>query len=110
METSPITFTEEAVSKVEELLNREGRDDLRLRVGVSAGGCSGLVYQTYFDERVLDNDSIYEVGNFEVLIDKTSEPYLTGTTIGYKDDIYSQGFTMDNPNASGACACGDSFH
>ena len=86
------------------------RDDLRLRVGVQPGGCSGLIYQLYFDERFLDGDAVADFDGVEVIVDKMSVPYLDGATIDFADTIEQQGFTIDNPNATGSCACGDSFH
>jgi iron-sulfur cluster assembly accessory protein len=106
-----VGLTDAAASKVHSLLTQEGRDDLRLRVAVQPGGCSGLIYQLYFDERVLDGDATVEFGNgVEVVVDKMSVPYLDGASIDFEDTIQKQGFTIDNPNASGSCACGDSFH
>src|ERR1700742_2364646 len=106
-----ITLTDAAASKVGSLLAQEGRDDLRLRVAVQPGGCSGLIYQLYFDERTLDGDATREFGDgVEVVVDKMSVPYLDGASIDFEDTIQKQGFTIDNPNASGSCACGDSFH
>jgi len=99
-----------AAAKVQSLLEQEGRDDLRLRVAVQPGGCSGLIYQLYFDERVLDGDLLRDFGGVEVVVDRMSAPYLEGATIDFADTIEKQGFTIDNPNASGSCACGDSFH
>jgi iron-sulfur cluster assembly accessory protein len=110
MNDSPVLLTEQASSKVDELLTREGRDDLRLRVAVQPGGCSGLIYQIYFDERLMDADSTYEFGSVELVVDKMSAPYLDGSTIDFVDSLEKQGFTIDNPNAAGSCACGDSFH
>ena len=92
------------------LLEQEGRTDLRLRVAVQPGGCSGLIYQLYFDERVLDGDTVRDYDGVEVIVDKMSVPYLMGATIDFEDTISKQGFTIDNPNAGGSCACGDSFH
>ena len=92
------------------LLAQEGRDDLRLRVAVQPGGCSGLIYQLYFDERVLDGDAVRNFDGVEVIVDKMSAPYLDGSTIDFEDTIEKQGFSIDNPNAAGSCACGDSFH
>ena len=99
------------------LLAQEGRDDLRLRVAVQPGGCSGLVYQLYFDERLLDGDAVRafptgsdEMASVEVVVDRMSVPYLSGATIDFADTIEKQGFTIDNPNAAGSCACGESFH
>jgi iron-sulfur cluster assembly accessory protein len=105
-----ISLTEAAATKVDALLTQEGRDDLRLRVAVQPGGCSGLKYQLYFDERAFDGDVIKEFGSVGVVTDKMSAPYLMGATIDFVDTIEKQGFTIDNPNASGSCACGDSFH
>jgi iron-sulfur cluster assembly accessory protein len=106
-----VSLTETAAEKVHSLLVQEGRDDLRLRVAVQPGGCSGLIYQLYFDERLLDGDATVEFGDgVEVVVDKMSVPYLDGASIDFEDTIQKQGFTIDNPNASGSCACGDSFH
>jgi iron-sulfur cluster assembly accessory protein len=105
-----ITLTEGAANKVAALLSQEGRDDLRLRVAVQPGGCSGLRYQLYFDERDFDGDIVKEFGGVGVVTDKMSAPYLMGATIDFVDTIEKQGFTIDNPNATGSCACGDSFH
>ena len=107
---SGILLTDAAAAKVKGLLEQEGRDDLRLRVAVQPGGCSGLRYQLFFDERNLDGDTIAEFGGVEVIVDRMSAPYLSGATIDFVDRIDAQGFTIDNPNAQGSCACGDSFH
>ncbi len=104
-----VVLTDVAASKVASLLEQEGRDDLRLRVGVQPGGCSGLIYQLYFDERTLDGDLVREYGSVEVVVDRMSAPYLDGATIDFSDTIEKQGFTIDNPNAGSSCACGDSF-
>ncbi len=102
-------LTDAAAQKVRSLLTQEGRDDLRLRVAVQPGGCSGLVYQLYFDERVLDGDAVVDFDGVQVVLDKMSVPYLDGASIDFEDTIAKQGFTIDNPNAGGSCACGDSF-
>jgi iron-sulfur cluster assembly accessory protein len=105
-----IILTDVAAAKVSSLLAQEGRDDLRLRVAVQPGGCSGLRYQLYFDERDVEGDLVREFSGVEVVTDKMSAPYLMGATIDFVDTIEKQGFTIDNPNAVGSCACGDSFH
>jgi iron-sulfur cluster assembly accessory protein len=107
--TSGIQLSEAAASKVKSLLQQEGRDDLRLRVAVQPGGCSGLRYQLFFDERQLDGDKVADFGGVEVVVDRMSVPYLGGAVIDFVDSIEKQGFTIDNPNATGSCACGDSF-
>ncbi|CAN2240112.1 sufA Fe-S cluster assembly scaffold protein [actinobacterium SCGC AAA044-D11] len=105
-----IVLTDVAAAKVAALLTQEGRDDLSLRVAVQPGGCSGLRYQLYFDDRALDGDTITDFGGVKVVTDKMSTPYLTGASIDFVDTIEKQGFTIDNPNAQGSCACGDSFN
>lgn len=105
-----VSLTDAAAEKVKSLLGQENRDDLRLRVAVQPGGCSGLIYQLYFDERFLDGDQAVDFDGVEVIVDDMSVPYLDGATIDFKDTISEQGFTIDNPNAGGSCACGDSFH
>ncbi|CAM3259859.1 iron-sulfur cluster insertion protein ErpA [Occultella aeris] len=105
-----VALTDFAASKVKSLLSQEDRDDLRLRVAVQPGGCSGLIYQLYFDDRYLDGDAVRDFEGVEVIVDKMSVPYLSGATIDFADTIEKQGFTIDNPNAGGSCACGDSFH
>lgn len=107
--THGVVLTDVAAHKVKSLLEQEGREDLRLRVGVQPGGCSGLIYQLYFDERDLDGDAVREFGGVEVVVDRMSAPYLMGATIDFADTIERQGFTIDNPNAQSSCACGDSF-
>jgi iron-sulfur cluster assembly accessory protein len=106
-----VGLSDAAAQKVRSLMTQEGRDDLRLRVAVQPGGCSGLIYQLYFDERFLDGDVSVDFGEgVEVVVDKMSVPYLDGASIDFEDTIQKQGFTIDNPNAAGSCACGDSFH
>jgi iron-sulfur cluster assembly accessory protein len=108
--THGVKLSDIAAGKVRSLLEQEGRDDLRLRVAVQPGGCSGLIYQLYFDERLLDGDITRDFDGVEVVVDQMSVPYLDGASIDFEDTIQKQGFTIDNPNASGSCACGDSFH
>ena len=107
--THGVQLTDVAASKVKSLLEQEGRDDLRLRVGVQPGGCSGLIYQLYFDERTLDGDLVRDFDGVEVVVDRMSAPYLESASIDFADTIEKQGFTIDNPNAGSSCACGDSF-
>jgi iron-sulfur cluster assembly accessory protein len=107
--THGVLLTDVAATKVRTLLEQEGRDDLRLRIAVQPGGCSGLIYQLYFDERSLDGDAVRDFSGVEVVVDKMSTPYLDGATIDFADTIEKQGFTIDNPNAGSSCACGDSF-
>ncbi len=111
---APVVLSEAAALKVRELLDGEGRDDLRLRVAVQPGGCAGMQYQLFFDERSLDGDvtidqPIEGAGTVPLVVDRASVPLLAGATISYTDTIEKQGFEIDNPNAGGGCACGNSF-
>lgn len=105
-----VILTDAAATKAKALLEQEGRDDLSLRIAVQPGGCAGLRYQLYFDDRELDGDKADVIGGVRLVVDKMSVPYLSGATIDFADTIESQGFTIDNPNATGSCACGDSFN
>ena len=105
-----VVLSDPAAAKVKALLDQEGRDDLRLRIAVQPGGCSGLRYQLFFDERTLDGDVVSDFEGVSVVVDRMSLPYLNGAVIDFVDTIEKQGFTIDNPNAGGSCACGDSFH
>ena len=108
--TDGINLSATAASKVKNLLEQEGRDDLQLRIAVQPGGCSGLRYQLFFDERTLDGDVVTDFDGVAVVVDRMSVPYLNGASIDFVDSIEKQGFTIDNPNATGSCACGASFH
>ena len=105
-----VVLTDQAATKVRNLLDAEGREDLSLRIAVQPGGCSGLRYQLFFDDRSLDGDKVHDFGGVSVVVDRMSAPYLGGAVIDFVDTIEKQGFTIDNPNATGSCACGDSFH
>ncbi|MDR2974467.1 MAG: iron-sulfur cluster assembly accessory protein [Propionibacteriaceae bacterium] len=104
-----VILTDAAQTKVAQLLAAEEMD-LALRVAVQPGGCSGLRYQLYFDDQSYGGDVVTAFGDVRVVIDEKSAPYLAGATIDFADTISKQGFTIDNPNATGTCACGDSFH
>jgi iron-sulfur cluster assembly protein len=117
-EQTTISLTNEAASKVLELLERElaaapeehtGKE-YSLRVAVQPGGCAGLRYALYFDDRRLDDDIVESFSGVEVRMDKMSAPYLRGAEIDYVDTLQQSGFAINNPNAKGSCACGDSAH
>ena len=108
--THGVTLTDAAAAKAKALLEQEGRDDMHLRIAVQPGGCAGLKYQLFFDERTLDGDLFRDFGGIQVAVDRMSAPYVTNAVIDFVDSIEKQGFTIDNPNATGSCACGDSFH
>ncbi len=108
--THGVTLTDAAAVKAKALLDQEGRDDMHLRIAVQPGGCAGLRYQLFFDERSLDGDALVDFNGMKVAVDRMSAPYVQGAVIDFVDTIEKQGFTIDNPNAGGSCACGDSFH
>ena len=103
-------LTEAAAVKAKSLLEQEGRDDLALRIAVQPGGCAGLRYNLFFDDRTLDGDLGAQFGGVKLTVDRMSAPYIEGASIDFVDTIEKQGFTIDNPNATGSCACGDSFN
>jgi iron-sulfur cluster assembly accessory protein len=108
--THGVILTETAAAKAKSLLDQEGRDDLALRIAVQPGGCAGLRYNLFFDDRSLDGDLTAEFGGVTLTVDRMSAPYVQGAQIDFIDTIEKQGFTIDNPNAGGSCACGDSFN
>ena len=105
----PLVFTDNAVAKVADLIAEEGNPDLKLRVFVQGGGCSGFQYGFTFDEISNDDDMIVEKGGVQLLIDAMSFQYLTGAEIDYKEDLTGSQFVIRNPNASSTCGCGSSF-
>lgn len=108
-----VVLTDTAREKVRALINQESeevRDGLRLRVGVETGGCSGFIYQLFFDEELHEHDIVADFDGVEVVTDPKSALWLAGASIDFEDSISKQGFTIDNPNATGSCACGDSFN
>ena len=109
-ETHAVELTDAAALKARTLLEQEGRDDMHLRIAVQPGGCAGLRYQLFFDDRSLDGDLFKDFNGLSVGVDRMSAPYLQGAVIDFVDSIEKQGFTIDNPNAGGSCACGDSFN
>ncbi|MCL7423120.1 MAG: iron-sulfur cluster insertion protein ErpA [Methylobacter sp.] len=107
--SDPIIFTDSAASKVGELIAEEGNNNLKLRVYVSGGGCSGFQYGFTFDEEVNEDDTLVQKGGVTVLIDSMSIQYLTGAEIDYKEDLSGSQFVIRNPNATTTCGCGSSF-
>ena len=105
-----VELTDAASGKARALLDQEGRDDMHLRIAVQPGGCAGLRYQLFFDDRSLDGDLFRDFSGLKVAVDRMSAPYVQNAVIDFVDTIDKQGFTIDNPNATGSCACGDSFN
>ena len=104
-----INFTDNAVKKVRELIEEEGNLDLKLRVSVTGGGCSGFQYGFTFDEITNDDDFIIERGGVSLLVDSISYQYLADAEIDYIDSFEGSQFTIKNPNAKTTCGCGSSF-
>ena len=117
-QTETVGISATAAAKVQELLSREisaapeeheGKE-YALRIAVQPGGCAGLRYALYFDDRKLDGDMVESINGVEIRMDKMSAPYLRGAEVDYLDTLEQSGFTINNPNAKGSCACGDSAH
>ncbi len=106
---APLLFTDAAAAKVKELLTEEGNPDLKLRVFVQGGGCSGFQYGFTFDEEVNDDDTTIDKSGVQLLIDPMSFQYLVGAEIDFKDDLEGAQFVIRNPNANSTCGCGSSF-
>jgi len=106
---APIVFTDSAANKVAELVAEEGNPDLKLRVFVQGGGCSGFQYGFTFDEITNEDDTKMEKNGVTLLIDAMSLQYLVGAEIDYKDDLEGSQFVIRNPNATTTCGCGSSF-
>jgi len=106
---SPLIFSDSAAEKVKSLIAEEGNDDLKLRVFVTGGGCSGFQYGFTFDESINEGDTSVEKNGVTLLIDPMSFQYLAGAEIDYKEDLEGAQFVIRNPNAATTCGCGSSF-
>ncbi|MDW3096453.1 MAG: iron-sulfur cluster insertion protein ErpA [Gammaproteobacteria bacterium] len=105
----PLVFTDAAAGKVKQLIEEEKNDNLKLRVFVSGGGCSGFQYGFTFDEELQDGDTSVENGGVVLLIDPMSYQYLVGAEIDYSEGLEGAQFVIRNPNAKTTCGCGSSF-
>ena len=108
-DATPLLFTDSAASKVRDLINEEGNDELKLRVYVTGGGCSGFQYGFTFDENINDGDTAVEKNGVTLLIDPMSYQYLVGAEIDYTEGLEGAQFVIRNPNATTTCGCGSSF-
>ncbi|MCA2999709.1 MAG: iron-sulfur cluster insertion protein ErpA [Rhodocyclaceae bacterium] len=109
MMPAPLVFSDSAADKVKALIVEEGNDDLKLRVFVTGGGCSGLQYGFTFDEISNEDDTVMEKNGVKLLIDPMSYQYLIGAEIDYSEGLEGAQFVIKNPNASSTCGCGSSF-
>jgi iron-sulfur cluster insertion protein len=105
----PINFTDSAADKVRELMDEEQNSELKLRVYVTGGGCSGFQYGFTFDEKVNEGDTVIANGEVELIIDSMSFQYLVGGTVDYTSGLDGSRFLVNNPNATATCGCGSSF-
>jgi iron-sulfur cluster insertion protein len=105
----PLVFTDSAANKVKQLIQEEGNPELKLRVFVTGGGCSGFQYGFTFDEATNEDDTTLQKGGVTLLIDPMSLQYLVGAEIDYQENIEGAQFVIKNPNASSTCGCGSSF-
>ena len=105
----PLVFTDNAANKVKALIEEEGNNELKLRVFVTGGGCSGLQYGFTFDEISNDDDTVMEKNGVQLLIDPMSYQYLVGAEIDYSEGLEGAQFVIKNPNASSTCGCGSSL-
>ncbi|MCL2075305.1 MAG: iron-sulfur cluster insertion protein ErpA [Betaproteobacteria bacterium] len=108
-ETIPIIFTDNAANRVRELIAEEGNPDLKLRIFVMGGGCSGFQYGFAFEEVVNEDDASLEKNGVTLLIDQMSYQYLVGAQIDYTEGLSGSQFVIHNPNAVSTCGCGSSF-
>jgi iron-sulfur cluster insertion protein len=106
---APLVFTDSAATKVKQLIDEEGNSELKLRVFVTGGGCSGFQYGFTFDEKQSEDDTVMEKNGVTLLIDPMSYQYLVGAEIDYSEGIEGAQFVIKNPNATGTCGCGSSF-
>ena len=106
---APLVFTDSAADKVKQLIEEEGNPELKLRVFVQGGGCSGFQYGFTFDEDTNEDDTAMVKNGVTLLIDSMSYQYLVGAEIDYKDDLEGAQFVIKNPNATTTCGCGSSF-
>ena len=106
---TPLIFTDSAAAKVADLIAEEGNNELKLRVFVQGGGCSGFQYGFTFDDAVNEDDTQFEKNGVTLLVDSMSFQYLVGSEIDYKEDINGSQFVIKNPNATTTCGCGSSF-
>ena len=105
----PLIFTDSAASKVKKLIEEEGNNDLKLRVFVSGGGCSGFKYGFTFDELINEDDTVMENNGVKLIIDPMSFQYLSGAEIDYQENLQGAQFIIKNPGATSTCGCGSSF-
>ncbi len=105
----PLLFTDNAANKVKQLIEEEGNAELKLRVFVSGGGCSGFQYGFTFDEVANEDDTVMNKNGVQLLIDPMSFQYLVGAEIDYTEGLEGSQFVIKNPNATTTCGCGSSF-
>lgn len=106
---TPLTFTDAAANKVKHLIEEEGNENLKLRVYITGGGCSGFQYGFRFDESITEDDAVVENNGVRLVVDPMSYQYLVGATVDYTEGLQGSQFVVKNPNAQSTCGCGASF-
>ncbi|WP_135078127.1 iron-sulfur cluster insertion protein ErpA [Terasakiella sp. SH-1] len=106
---SQVGLTENAAKQVEKLIASEGNPNLKLRIMITSGGCSGFSYNFSLDDQVKDDDQVFTFGEIDVLVDEASMPFVEGSELDYVTDLMGSSFQMKNPNATSECGCGSSF-
>ncbi len=104
-----IKVTDKAKEQATKLMNEDGKDGYFIRVGVQGGGCSGLMYNLDFDNKLEEGDKVFENNGIKVVVDKKSYLYLVGTELDFSGGLNGKGFIFKNPNADRTCGCGESF-
>jgi len=108
-EQTAIVLTDEAAAQVRTLVEKQGRDDLALRLFVTQGGCSGFSYGMALDPNTRSDDAVFEKDGVRLIVDAFSQKYLSGVEVGFSSNLMGGGFTIKNPNAASSCGCGHSF-
>ncbi len=104
-----MSLTDSAANKVRKLRESEGDPELKLRVYITGGGCSGFSYGFTFDDEVKEGDTLFTNGDVTMLVDSMSFQYLVGSEVDYKEGLQGSQFVINNPNATSTCGCGSSF-
>ena len=107
--STQVGLSDNANKQVQMLIKQEGNPNLKLRIMISSGGCSGFSYNFSLDDEVKEDDEIYTFGDVQVLVDEASLPFVEGAVLDYVTDLMGSSFQMTNPNATSECGCGSSF-
>ena len=107
--SQPVSLTESAAKRINQLIEMEGNPDMKLRLSITGGGCSGFSYSFALDDQVNDDDNVYENFGVKFLVDETSLEFVSGSQIDFVTDLMGSSFKVTNPQATSSCGCGSSF-